>query len=453
MLWFFLFSPLLVIAMIIMQTGVQRAVWLATGIFFFQGIIGDCSGQYTLYLTAFVISLCVHGEIRQEWEAFPFKKELIVLFILHIAVTVTDQRVNHAPLEMCFRIFKYFIPRYMALFVGFAAFQRLGDWRRMVKPLSVILAVMGLYGVVTWVLQANPYDDALHMAFQGKTGIWNGVQSRGYRVFSTLTNPILYGYVMCIMASLIYLWKRQMNTVLWTGLLALTLFNVFLANSRTGIVAGLILVCVFLLSKYRLSFRTYCSIALCTVALAVSYFCVPMVRQVLDSTIDIFTSGGSHTRGSTLDLKFDQLRASLYFFHKHPFFGNGFNYFWETIRMEHVAYEGNLAGLEGFGYKLLIEEGIFMITAVIILFFNLFRFFWSRRYVCDYAHAGMAWTLSFLFFLLVAPNGGVFTIGMVFIGMLMKLIRRYEILYINTGLQCSPVYRTLSGEYTGADDE
>lgn len=446
MFWLFLFPPLLVVAGILLQTGTQRAVWLATGLFFFQGIIGGGSGQYTLYLTAFILSLWTHGEIRQEWKAFPFKKELAVLFILHVAVAAMDPRGIHNPLEVCLRTFKYFIPRYAALFVGFAAFRRLGDWLGMVRPLSLMLAVVGLYGVATWVLQANPYDDALHMAFEGRKGIWADVESRGYRVFSTLTNPIVYGYVMCIAASLTYLWKRQMNTVLWTGLLALALFNVFLANSRTGVVAGLILVGVFLLSKYRLSYRMYCSIALCAVVLAVSYYCIPVVRHVTDSTVDIFTSGGVHTRGSTVELKFDQLAASLYLFYKHPFFGNGFNYFWEAIRMEHVAYRGNLAGLEGFGYKLLVEEGIFMIIAVAVLFFNLSRYFWTRRYSGDYAHAGMAWTLSFLAFMLfTGTHDGIFTIGMVFIGMLAKLIRRYEVLHMNAGLQRSPLCRTLPG--------
>lgn len=454
MIWTFLLFHILIITMIIWKKGVLRAGWLFIGIFFLNDLINvGPFNSYTLYMTAFVISLCVHGEAKQEWSSFPFKTELLIIFIIHIGIIVTDQRINHDTIKMCSRIFNNYIPRYMALFVGYASLQKLGDWRKTTITLFCIFTLMGVYGVISWLIQDNPYYEMLHTTFfNGKEGIWTDVQNRGYRVLSTLSNPIVYGYVMCIAGHLILLWRKNMNISLWICLLTLTISNIFLANSRTSIVSGLILAIVFLLSKYRLSFRTCRAIALCIAILSVSYLAIPIVRQVLDSTIALFTSSRADTAGSSIDLKFDQLRASVYFFLKHPFWGNGFSFFQETIIMKHTGYERDLAGLEGFGYKLLVEEGIFMIIAVTGLFFNIFRYFLNKGHLGNYANAGTAWTASFLAFMLFTGCwGGIFTIGMLFIGLLIKLIQHYGILYTCACIQCRTIYKNMSGQHPVAN--
>lgn len=443
MVWLFICSLTLIIAMIIWSKGVKRATWLFIGVFFFNDLIEITPfNSYALYTTAFVISLWIHDELKQEWQSFPFKYELLTIFVFHIGIAITDQRINHDILKVCSRIFNNFMTRYMALFVGYATLQSLKNWRKTIIALFCTSAVMGIYGIITWLLQSNPYYNMMHVALKGKSGIWTDVQNRGYRVLSTLSNPIVYGYVMCIVGHLVLLWKKYINITLWACLMLLILSNILFSNSRTSIVAGLILAIVFLLFKYKLSLRMYKYIVLCIAMLAVSYFTIPVVRNVSDSIMDLFTSGGTNTVGSTVDLKFEQLKAAVYFFLKHPLWGNGFNFFEETIKLKHIAYEGNLAGLEGFAYKLLVEEGAFMIIAVVVLFVNLLRYFINRSYLGDYAYVGIAWVLSFLAFMLLAGCwGGIFTIGMLFIGLLLKFIQYYEILYIDTCIQCRAIHK------------
>ena len=106
---------------------------------------------------------------------------------------------------------------------------------------------MGCYGFITFILQGYPYDDALHIAFGNDVGIWSEVQSRGYRVLSTLNNPIVYGFVMFIATTYLYLQRDNFSKNVYFCLSLLVFLNVFLANSRTGIVAGVFLLVVYAL--------------------------------------------------------------------------------------------------------------------------------------------------------------------------------------------------------------
>lgn len=446
----------IVIVMILIMKEPQRTVWLFVGVLTLTDSIeiGPINA-YTLYLVAFIASLYIHGEIKQEWNDFPFKGILVILLLLHTAVALHDGRIHDNPIRMASRIFNNYVPRYLALFVGYAALNNLKDWRKIMMPLFTIFAFMGIYGVFTWYLQGNPYYEMMNGVFRGKAGIWTEVQSRGYRVMSTLTNPIVYSFVMCMAGHFIFLWRKSMNFVPWVCLLSLVILNAFLANSRTGMVAGLLLVFLFLLSKYRLSWRIYASITMCLLTFSVAYFTIPQIRNVSDSVIDIIASGGNQTEGSNVTLKLNQMKASAYFFAKSPLFGNGFHYFSEVLLRKDISYTGGtLAGLEGYGYKLLVEEGLFMILGVSVFFFRLCTYFFRRRYLGIYAHAGIAWTVSFLAFLMFAGEyGGVFTIGILLIGMLLKFIQQYEILYLNTCLQCSCIHRSMSGQHIGTDGE
>ncbi len=451
-----LFLLFTIVAIILATKGTQRAVCLFVGIFILNDTINiGPINAYTMHIAAFIISLFIHDEIKKEWTVFPFKGILYLLLLAHVGVALFDGRINDNLIKVISRIFNNFMPQYMALFVGYSLLSNLREWRNLIMPLFVVFSVMGIYGLASWFVQSNPYYDMMNEMFRDEPGIWREVQSRGYRVFSTLTNPIVYGFVMCMAGHLIFLWRKHIPAILWTALFPLVALNVFLANSRTGIVAGILLVIIFLLSKYQLlSWRMYASLAASMLVLSIAYFTVPPIHDVTDSVIDVFMTGGEHTGGSNVALKVRQLQASAYYFTKAPFFGNGFTYFHEVIRKEHIAFSGELAGMEGYLYKLLIEQGVFMIIAACIFFGSVCAYFFRRRYLGDYAHAGMAWTLSVLFFLIFAGDyGGIFTIGMILTGLLLKFIQLYEILYLDTSLQCSSIYRAMPGQYIDANGE
>lgn len=427
---FFILILFAVMMAIMFTKGMRRFTWLTVGVFFLNDSIGFLSfSSYTIFLVAFFLSLLFHNELGRDWRSFPFKKLLIIILIIHILVVQFDER-SFAPFTYLSRVFNNFVPRFLALFVGYAAISSLKQWKQSVKPLLCVFFIMCMYGFFTFIIQNNPYDDIIHMAFAGELGIWSEVQIRGYRVFSTLSNPIVYGYVMFVVATYFYLQKKYINREIYYILMLLTILNAFLANSRTGIVAGALLLVVYAIVEYRFSYRIIGYVASLVVLFAILYKYVPFVQNAANTVSDIFVEGGGKTGGSNIELKETQFEASMLFFLVHPYFGNGFYYFQEVIAKRYeLGGNGGLGlwGLEGYGYKLLVEEGIFMISAVTILFVSMIAYFLKRLSVRQYASMGVAWIVSFLFFIMgTGTYGGIFTIGMLFIGMLLKYVQMVQ---------------------------
>lgn len=415
---------LLLLFAVVLNKGQRRAILTLIGLFVFNTTISiQPFDSYTLLCSAFTLSLIFHKDFRSEWKNFPYKSIMLLLLIVHICVVVLDPRVSGL-LKIISRIFNNFVPRYWALFVGYSMVGSLRIARGTCAKLCLLFGVMTIYGCVTYILQGNPYDNLLHLSFGDEVGIWSNVQTRGYRVFSTLNNPIVYGFVMCMAASLVYLFREGLSKASYITLILLCLLNVFLANSRTGVVCGLLLVVLFLLLKNGISIRLVGSSAVIALLFSALYYTIPFVKEASDSVFDIFLTGGENTGGSTVELKDNQLDISLLLFAIHPYFGHGFNYFQEVIIEKDASTLEVLAGMEGFGYKLLIEEGVFMIIAVDILFFALVRDFFKLMLntKSPLPCMGIAWTVSFLVFLLLAGiYGGIFTIGMILIGMLLRI--------------------------------
>ena len=403
--------------------GMKRAAWLCFGLLFLNDTIKiHPFDSYTLQCTFFVLSLIRHGEFKREWRNFPLKFITFVLLVVHVLVVLADSRVTGA-LSMVSRVFNNFVPRFLALFVGFSMADSLISWRKTSSFLVKSFVIMGTYGFITYLLQANPYDDLLNTVFAGQEGIWSNVQSRGYRVLSTLSNPIVYGFIMVVAASFVYTEKASVGRNCFWPFLTIVICNAFLANSRTGIVAGVILIIIYAILEYGISRRLLTYISLSCVLFGVLYQIFPFVQDVAESVWDIYETGGENSGGSDVQLKERQLEMSLLLFFKHPYLGNGFNYFQEVLMQKDAASVALLAGLEGYGYKLLVEEGGLMIAAVLAFFLRLTWVFVKQRFKehNSYSNLGIAWTFSFLFFIFMTGTyGGVFTLCMVFIGMMLK---------------------------------
>lgn len=431
---FFILLLLFASLMIIAKSGKNRLVWLIGSLFVLNDkiFIGPFS-SYSILCTAFVFSLFYHNELKKQWNIFHFQIIFIILFLLHIMVMIMDDR--GFPLISCIsRVYNNFVPRYLALFVGFAAIKEISEFNRMLKPVSLIILLVSIYGCFTFVLQDNPYIELITSSFESEN-IWRDVQERGYRVYSTLNSPIVYGYVMCIATHIVMMCNGIYHKKTLLIIAFLAFINIFLANSRTGVVSGFLLISLFIILKngISVSFLKYLSVAFFVGLL--SYLYIPAIQTSIDSAVDIFLTGGENTGGSNMDLKDRQFEASFLLFIQHPFWGNGFNYFQEEILNKESVLLSDLAGLEGFAYKLLIEEGGFMIAAVVLLFTALIWIFYKRIKFSPYSSVGIAWTLSFLFFICATGTyGGIFTIGMVFIGIILKRTYLDEVFNFNTRL-------------------
>lgn len=175
------------------------------------------------------------------------------------------------------------------------------------------------------------------------------VQERGYRVYSTMNNPIPYGAVMGLATLYIGTNRLLIKNSLIKIIVSLCFVNILFTYSRSAIVGFCIAVIVFLILNNKNPLKLFKIILTASVVLTILYFSMPSISNVFDLIFDVFLTGGNNAKGSNIELKGLQLDTSIKYFLNAPFFGNGFRYFQEELASgKTVSYDGSLAGLEGY---------------------------------------------------------------------------------------------------------
>lgn len=383
---------------------------------------------HLLFIISYLISLSYHNEFSRNWRKFPFKVILAVLLVTHLMVGIMDDRLNF--ISKLSRPLFIYAQSYCCLFIGFTAVRHIAVKPKVFNLILIIFSVLGAYGILTFILNGNPYYDAVSQMFSdsGEKGMFSTIQERGYRVCSFLNNPIAYGFIMGIVGLLLFSQRKRYSWIISVAFIIIVM-NVFMSNSRSAILSFLLMVVIFssLKMRYSVNIKYFISILMFIIGAILAYILIPVVGKSIDGALDIFTTGGNNVRGSNVELKESQLTASLIYFNKSPIWGNGYYFFWENISVH--GKDEALAGLEGYLYRLLIEEGIIQIIAVAIFFFSIFKYFiksWTSTNNL-LVSAALAMGVALLFFVLsVGTYGNVFVFSFFFLGIFIRLVEIYK---------------------------
>lgn len=414
---------------IFINKGVQRGVWFIGSILILSDDIriwGPFNSHF-LFVISFILSLINKGEFKYSYKIYPLSNISIIILILDLMIGVLDQRISL--ISRISRPISEFSLTYMAFFIGFCFIKSFNDLNLIIRNLVKILFIVCSFGVITFIIQNNPWYDLLTSCFRNDVGIWSNVQSRGYRTCSFLSNPIVYGGVMGMYSIIVLnVWNTRKRFMKYT-IFILLLLSVAIANSRTGMFTTLVCYIIFYLLKNKLSYKNFILLLTAIVIFVFTYYNVDFIKPMIDSAIDLVVTGGENTGGSNVDLKEQQWIASLTYFYNAPFFGNGIAYFDEVIGNVNSPLQNTLlAGMEGYQYKLLIENGLFMIVTVIIFYAKLFILFFKNS-ESSIAYVGIACTFTFLFFICATGTyGSTFLHFGIYIGLFLRCVYDKNIL-------------------------
>lgn len=430
-----LFCIILISWNIIKNTGLKRFLWLMGGVLFIPSIVGVIASfsAHSIFIISYIVSQFRYKKIKKNIEDYPFKNISLIILIICMLIGLFDDRI---PMISKFsRGLIEFITTYLCMFVGYTSINKKDDLEKILNGLVSILFIISIYGLISAVSKSNPIYDMFSIIYTNEVGIWSHVQDRGYRVCSFMDNSIVYGAVMGFFSLFISLYWHPQKKYTKYILLILLLLNVIVANSRTGLVSTALLFALYYLIRYGISFLTIKYIVASIFVCALLYN-IPFFQSILNSGIDLVLTGGENTHGgSNMELKEGQLEASLFYFHKAPYFGNGFAYFNEVLgNKDSFYYDPALFGLEGYGYKLLVEDGIFMMIAVTFFFLSLLIFCLKNRSRFPTSSSFViASTSSFLFFIFATGTyGSVFIFYFLILGLILKYMRSYDVFNIDT---------------------
>lgn len=369
---------------------------------------------------AALLSIYREGKIRLYTKTFPLLLPLCLLFISHIIVGVVDNRLPIS--QGFFRGVFSFSTSYLMLYTGYIlAFQV--PYKTIVRTIVFFFVIIGIYTVIEFLSGSNPYYNMIETMYGKENNIWTvmdgQITERGQRCMGTQSNPIYYGLLLASIGLFIVtnVFKDQKNKVLLLLLLAISLIA---TKSRTPIVAFAIMYLIFLLptSSFGSTIRVLFLSAL--FVLLLGHF-IPIFDTLINSLIEFASTGDSELQGSSSELRFQQLATSFLYFLNNPIWGNGYYYFSENIFSGKNDSFGGLAGMEGYIFELLIEQGAVQIILILLFWIYCYRCFFKYRALNkNTSYAGMAMSTGFLFFIIATGANGAWLYSMPFIGILLN---------------------------------
>lgn len=394
------------------------------GLLFFPHIIAFRNSPYIsphtllLYLPLFMEYFKAPSSFKTALKEFPLKAPL---FIFSVTCAITAAHISGGTAKNLYDMFRYAFDTYAFFFLAywFGLHLSVKEMTRMFFPPLVIFASLGF---IEFLIGANYPYKMICTSFPVYQGIYDLNSSISLsqdwrsRICITTHHP---NTLVPMLLSIIFLWLpifKQIRTkekILFCGLFAL----VFIAGSRTGIVCLAGLMAIYATRKLPIIAKA-----------AIIFFVLLFLSYHIYNFIDYFNSG----KGSSLDMRQEQLLFALAMFFHDPIFGNGTGYMADNI-FEVDAYgekkliNSSIGALESFLFRLLIDFGVIGLFAQVVIIGFLCFYFYKRRKTCTAALSGLYITLAtYIFVFLAGDSAGTFRFTFLIIGLCLGNCRTHD---------------------------
>lgn len=241
------------------------------------------------------------------------------------------------------------------------------------KALYFIISVSifaGCYGIFVYFIKINPYIEYLSLIYTGELSEYSYFieEVRGGlegRVSGTMSHPLAWGqYWNIVIAFVVLAYKRRVycNKFFLSIFFIIGFINIILCGSRTAIVAlGAILIMVFISLRIKVQLKyIFISVVLLFVFINIipensgAFGIVEYVKSGIffwDSSI----SEKANIGGSSISMRFEQLRATMKIMLSNPIAGVGYDYQYYAIEK---GIPTELLGFESIVFKLIVEQGL-----------------------------------------------------------------------------------------------
>ena len=430
--YFFIVCALILVFGIWQSKGIDRLLWFFTGILFFQHRIvlftsPTVMSFHRLLIFALLIPELINlNKLRSELKEFPLRRPLLLTFLGLMIIGLFDNRLT--PVLKFYRPLDLFIQTFFVTFLCYINFKKNEDWKKVVKFFLVSSIILCVYGLYNYITKSNPIDTYISNSFNAYSSFdfYSEVFDERFRINSFTDHPIYYGYLLGLIFILLFSeLLDQKNKINYLIALAFVFGNLILTNSRTPFLSFFLGVIVYAATAF--STRTKIKFIFLGLLIGVCIYSVPLIKDKINNTIDIFQTGGSELGGSSLTMRKKQMEASMQIFRRKPILGNGIYFIEENLGYSSDEDKSNsaddLQGFESYIYIILIEQGFLGCVVNVFFFGGLIIFFLKRRQVSrKMAALGITVTTMFLLFSIGTGTLGSWIITMGLLGIIIKNI-------------------------------
>jgi hypothetical protein len=419
--------------------GVKKLPWFFGGILFFTSgivLINTPSMPFPRFMTylLLIVTIIQQKGMYSEFKNFPLKVPLIILLIAFLLIGLFDSRLNY--FLTFYRPITYFLENFFIVFLTFVYIKTEKDALKIYDFLIKIFILMALYGFSNYITKQNEYNAYISTVYNTRNFandyMITGIQR--FRISSFTFHAIFYGFLLNIILLMeIFMFTgtdMKKKKVLYSIIAGMLVINLMLVNSRTPLFSLFAGASVYVL--FAINFTKKIVIIVASVVVGFAAIAILPNSKIIDKTVAIMTGRPSEKEdGSSLQMRQEQLDASVRVFNQNPVFGNGFDYITENLGFssdvnKHTSNK-EFRGFESYYFTLLIEQGLCGIIADII-FFTVAITWLIRQYfkVNQFGRKVVVFTaaiiVSFLIFILGTGDLGSFPFFMGVFGINLKLI-------------------------------
>lgn len=334
----------------------------------------------------FILSLLFSFVYNKEYKKvlIPYKlRNLFLIYIVssYILILFSSEYVPYS-YQITSLTKNFLFQQQILILMGFFAFKKVN--LNTIKILLITAIICGVYGIITYIIKANPLDDVFSVLYTGENARFSYFmeENRGSlqgRVFGTFSHPLAWGQFWLIVLAFAFLIKERIHNILFILVFFVAFANIFLSGSRSAMV-GLILLFLFFLVSIGFRKTRYLLTMLLFMFIGLSFFSTKLEEQqfrknnsyLLASIFfwDEKYSANADIRGSSVSMRQKQLNSAYKMISSSPLAGVGYDY--QMYRYTKSYYNDELYGIEGVILKKLVEQGF---VGLIVFFYFLFGLF------------------------------------------------------------------------------
>jgi len=238
--------------------------------------------------------------------------------------------------------------------------------------LMLAVSIAGIYAMYCWRLDGeNPYIAFIFNNFGFDTTAVD-VFATGARIRNqgTMSHPFNWVYHLSIFSVLFMIYLLKERKLQYLGLLCLVVFNIYIADIRTGLVTSIVALAYLYVRYNKVNMKT---VFLGAGIVVVLYFIVITNEDLYERLLSIIDLSGTKTdvKGSSFQMRINQFNGCLNEIYFSRLFGNG--YAWTTYYMVNFGDHPVILAFESLIYVILCNSGFMGIVIWSIFAFMLCR--------------------------------------------------------------------------------
>lgn len=273
--------------------------------------------------------------------------------------------------------------KYFAILYAFWSCSDDESLRPVLQMTLIGLLALTFFGVINQITQNAFFLQEVYSG-SGVVGMKEGAEigemyteRERFRVQSMFINPFDYGYI-CLVVLLLhsYAFNKKLETkIVFLLVIVCSVYGIVACACRTVFFCMLLGIGSYILFAFKVG-KTLRSIIILTFIAILSYNTIPAVQEKVDSTFTMFEKN-SNVGGSSLEMRYLQYAAVLYYVEDSPIFGKGYSFFYEDMGWKNGP-EGlrdyRLYGLEGVVMNYILERGFVGLAIYLFIYISLLMY-------------------------------------------------------------------------------